>query len=130
MGEPLRYAAVPAPLIEGIQTMGRPPSNGGGRLRLDMSLNVWTLVAILAVMAFGFIALDRLNTRVEIQAIELKGLSDRQDITNKTVMRMETRQIILQRDLRLFPLHKHIGASRIEVYPSRQSESYDEQDNR
>lgn len=123
MSEPLHYAAVPSPLVDGLEQLGSAPPSGSGRMRLDMSVNVWTLFALFIVLGIGLVALDRLNAQVEIQGIELKTLSAQQSITNERLSRMETGQAVLRRDLRNFPLHRHINGSRVEIYPPDQRES-------
>lgn len=121
MSEPQHYAAVPTNLIEGLEQLGSPPS-GGGRLRVDMSVNVWTILALLIVLSVALLAIDRLNTQVEIQGVELKGLSEQQKIMNERLLRVETGQVILRRDLRSFPLHRHSDGSRVEIFPPNRDE--------
>lgn len=118
MDEPMAFVGVPRPIVEGMARNDMPPP-GGGRLRLDMSLNVWTLVALLFVLIVAGLLIDRLHTEQGIQGSQLKQMTEQQAITNRRLLNMETDGALLRQDLRSFPLHRHVGSSRLEVFPPK-----------
>lgn len=119
MPEPLQYGAVPQPLIEGMERLGSPPPPGSGRVRVDLSVNVWTLFSIIVLFVILGFAADRLHSQVGELTKQVIQMSIQQDLTNRRLMRLETQQIILRQDLRAFPLHRHSTGNKIDIYPPK-----------
>jgi len=119
MSDPLEYAAVPKPLIEGMERLGSPPPSGGGRVRLDLSVNAWTLIGLILLVVAGFLTMDRLHAQVEVLNKQVEQLVGQQNATNRRLLRVETHDIMLRQDLRGFPLHRHSTGARVDIYPPK-----------
>lgn len=119
MAEPLQYGAVPKPLIEGMEHLGSPPPPGSGRIRVDLSVNVWTLFSLIVLFVILGFAADRLHSQVEDLTRQVTQMAIQQDFANRRLMRLETHDIMLRQDLRGFPLHRHVDKNRLDMYPQK-----------
>lgn len=123
------FVGVPQRLLDGIGDMGSAPPPGSGRIRFDMAVNVWTLISLgIILIIFGF-ALLRIHEQVGILTNQMGTVIRQQNSFAADMQMVRTKELLMKRDLRNFPLHRHMGASRVEMYPPRERE-VDEQINK
>lgn len=124
MGESEQFVAMPKRVVE--SEFGAGPGPGRGRVKIDWSISasnvIAALVIIVALALFGM----NMNSQLQDLTRDTAQMKAATMLNEARMTRMEQDIRSTRQDLRNFPLHRHVGNSRVDIYPIPRVLSEDE----